>query len=225
MLTKVLFDFDGVLYDSTRVGMQKMLQAAQGLELSGLTTEILSNRWGEHLEELSKYWEKECRWPKGVAEIFFAEVCRIDQEFKIDFFPEAEEVLLTLIKQDYQLGIISNRTQDSLIRILKQNPFLNNFFKLITNSGAKYLKPDRRAINPFLNLGWKLGEICFVGDTLKYDYQFVKNLQNQISFIGRTSILHSRDNFLQEKIPSECIIDSLVEIFSALKFLNQQEVA
>jgi HAD superfamily hydrolase (TIGR01549 family) len=224
-IKKIIFDFDGVLYNSTEKGIEKMLQVAKLLNLPNLTTKEIIAKWGASLVDLGKYFEKTCGWAQGSAQYFFEKVHEVEKDFDYRFFEEVHKVILSLTVQGYKLGIISNRSEKSLLPILNDGPISKESFDLILNGSAPHLKPDSRAIKPFLELGWKLNEICFVGDTIDYDYQFAKNLGERISFISRTSILHSKEDFLQKQIPTECVINSLDEIFSSLEFLNRKEVA
>lgn len=222
------FDFDGVLYDSILESVRRMIRVAKESNLRGLTEEIILKEWGASLKDLASFFEKNCNWSSGCGEEFRKNLIKFEKNKKLFLFPGVREILSDL-KSEFNLAMISNRDGKSLEKIFKKCPTLEEKFDLIINGDSLFKKPDFKSIEPLCNFMSQRrdnGDICIIGDTVKYDWELVRNCKvangykRNFYFIGVTSGLCFKENFLAVGVPKKCIIESVNDIFSALRYLK-----
>ena len=200
----ILFDFDGTVINSMPFLENNAVSLLKEL---GFTTEEAQLKYRE-TTGLPFIQQMEIIAPerdnRNIVSQF--EEMKINNIYEQDPFPESEEVLLTLKKRGYMLGISSGTIEEIIIEYLQKK-------------GLSHLVQDSLGWKPgfekgkdhfeFIKLKYELisEEIVFIGDSLN---DAKRAHTNTIHFIGRTGMFQLKD--FQKILPETTVITSLTEV-------------
>ncbi|MCX6795701.1 MAG: HAD-IA family hydrolase [Candidatus Falkowbacteria bacterium] len=223
----LIFDVDGVLIRSTEVGFDCMFETAKKLGLQMPNQDFLKKHWGKILEtELFPACFEELGWDTSIGiSLVIDTYLEIAAQKRYPPIAGLKESLKWL-SDNYLLGIASNRDQRTMkIRLAEANIDEGLFSLRRRPEGLVYSKPDPRVFNCFWEQGCVPENTLFVGDTIDYDWMAVKNHQPRFHFVGVTSILHSRTDFITAGVPESMVIDSPAELPDLLKLLSSSSMS
>lgn len=223
----IIFDFDGVILDSTKIGMKRHIEAAKELNIKEPSIKLQKEHWGGV-------------WKTGFLNAIASVLGWTNQE-KAEFkklnikkaiatkykpIPELNNTLNELHKKGIILTIVSSRNFESMRDRLKEIKIAIKIFDFIqTRDRYEVTKPDPRVFNPALDELKKRGiipnQIVSVGDTINYDCKSAKDHVPKIQFIGITSGAATKQEFIDAGVNSKLIIESVAELPKALKNLNK----
>lgn len=206
----IIFDADGVIFLSTKVGMDSLIMAA---EISGVVVPDSSQvraLWGYPLEsvvipKLACFLE----WPSHKIPEIIHRFLDISQSNK---YPEQPGLIdkLKSLSQQCKLGIISNRDKDSLLMRLEEQKINGNLFTHMQTTDSGIIKPDPRVFDHFWNgAGFKPESTIFIGDSIDFDLAAARNHQPKIDFVAITSGLHSRAEFIAADVQGRNIFHNI----------------
>ena len=181
MIKGIIFDFDGVLINSTRPSMKRHQLTAKQLGLEVPTLRILRSLWGKHWEsELLPELAQDMGWTNAELEIYRE---LYGQQYSLMKFQPIKGLIKMLSrfrKQELILSILSSRDRYSMMIRMKQVNINPQLFAIIqSHSDCEFVKPDLRVFNPVLKkyqeLGIKINQIIYIGDTVKFDFQAIND--------------------------------------------------
>ncbi|MBN2884880.1 HAD-IA family hydrolase [Patescibacteria group bacterium] len=214
MVQNVIFDADGVLLLSIKVGINTMLEAIKICDLNSPTYNEVLQVWGGNLEsELLPLLASRYNWPAGsvqkVVNLFLA-------LSESTVYPQQPKLLKTLeyLSRRYNLGIASNRDAHSLDWRLRQHGIKKSLFKHIQTSDDGINKPDPRVFDKFWNghVGFNPRQTLYVGDSIKHDLVVARMHNPPLAFIAITSGLHSTGEFVRAGVKVTHIFKSVIEL-------------
>ncbi len=163
MLELIIFDYDGVLINSTQTGFYRFQRVARSLGLKAPTFAQLRENWGDHFEtEYAPELAKKLNWPASGLELFIQKINALAPDFKA--YEGMSEMLKKLAKK-FQLAIISNRNRESMLRNAKRlNLDLSLFSLILAREDCLFLKPEPRVFDQvFGEVGVGPDNAIFVG--------------------------------------------------------------
>lgn len=219
-MKNVIFDADGVLLLSTKVGINTLLKAITTCGLNAPSFEDVRKIWGHRLEsELIPLIAKQCSWPDGnvkkVAETFLS-------LSDSTVYPRQAKLVETLefLSDRYRLGIASNRDSYSLSWRLRQHGIDEKLFHHIQTADEGISKPDPRIFEKFWNGGgFDPLQTLYIGDSIAHDLEAARRHNPPLKFLAITSGLHSMGEFVRAGVKVTHIFKSVVEIPEALRFM------
>lgn len=137
--------------------------------------------------------------------------------------PKMLEVIKTLAKNRYHMGILSNAADtDEVHRLLKRFNLFEYFDPIIVSADVGFRKPDRRIFEAFL-AHWDLdpGQIVMVGDTLDADIAGARQVGMHHIWIRRNA--HMQAATVDLKVTADIIADSLSQVPVLIRKLVGQE--
>jgi phosphoglycolate phosphatase-like HAD superfamily hydrolase len=211
------FDFDGVIVDNTLLGYQKSNQITAELGLPPVPVSLLREHWGKRASDLAAII---CRHHGRETAYNIAYFIRRIREINIhaDLNKNLLVSLLALSEAGFLIGIITSRDRDELQKHAEEIGLDLNIFDYIqTLDDYPCHKPSGDVFKPLfqwahdLDRGLAAKNIAYFGDTVKCDYQAVKNarLQGQaIKFIGVCSGVNTYEEFLAAGLEGKEIVKS-----------------
>lgn len=220
MKKNLIFDADGVLLLSTKVGINTLLKAITTCGLNAPSFEDVRRIWGRRLEsELIPLISQQCSWPEGnvkkVAETFLSLA-------DSTVYPQQAKLVETLefLSGRYRLGIASNRDSHSLSWRLRQHGIDEKLFHHIQTADSGVSKPDPRIFEKFWNgVGFNPLETLYIGDSIEHDLEAARRHDPPLSFVAITSGLHSMGEFIRAGVKVTHIFKSVIELPEALIFI------
>ncbi|MDD5290428.1 MAG: HAD family hydrolase [Patescibacteria group bacterium] len=210
--TGIIFDFDGVLNNSTRSGMNYHIEVAKKASLNPPTKKILKLLWGMKWEELLNELAIWFNWPEGGVNRFKAAYNENYESHRYLSFKDIKKILEQL--RGIPMTIASSRDIKSMLQKMEEiglNP--EQFLCICSHSSSQFLKPDPRALEMAIDaLLAKLvtrERIIFIGDTVNYDLAAAKNAR--LTFIGVSSGASTIKDFLAAGVSREYILSDRVD--------------
>ena len=204
MLKAIIFDFDDTLVRYKDINVKCHQSAAKELKLKVPSKEELLSFSG-------KPWDKMIKsiW-KGIdlkkfKKVYYKYANKLPR-LPIKGIPET---LKYLKNKDYKLFILSSKSKDKIISILKQVKIPLDYFTYIFGcEDIKLHKPSGEAFDVFLNkFNYSKKDVVYVGDSIT-DLEAAKNAN--IPFIGVLTGQCNRPIFLNNNIKT--IINSVGEL-------------
>ena len=166
----IIFDFDGTILDSPRIGVEFCCQAARILKLplpEGMRGQ-LRKLWGRPADELIHT----C-WPNANVEEFLREWERIEASQGVPMFSGMKEIL-TFLGEQYVLSILTSRQKQTLWRQFSDHN-IGSFFRFVyALEDCPFPKPDPRSIDllfhDYNRIGVKRNSLIYIGDSAGADY-------------------------------------------------------
>jgi len=217
----VIFDVDGVLLWSVEIGINTLIKAISICELKEPSFNDLRLMWGFRLkEELIPILSAKLDWPIGSEERVANLFLDLSNDITYPRQPGLIKSLESLVKHGYQLGVATNRDMKSLVWRFEQQGIKAGFFRHIQTPDGGFGKPDPRVFHHFwYSLGFNPQETLYVGDSIAHD--LLASLKNDppLAFVGITSGLHTRDEFIQAGVPKTHIFNNMMELSAMLPSL------
>jgi phosphatidylglycerol:prolipoprotein diacylglycerol transferase len=160
----VLFDLDGTLLDSKNLVFKSFIHTFEHFRPGYvLKDEELESFFGPTLQTtFSKYAKDE----KEVQEMieYYREFNKANHDEMVSLFPGVKEIITTLHKKKYKLGIISSKKDDLVNHALELFNIKDKFDIIIGADMVKKHKPDPEGILLAIKK-LESKNACFVGDT------------------------------------------------------------
>jgi len=207
----VLFDFDGVIIDSSVDCMREIIDIAKKLHLHVPNYEFIRKLWGVPYEKIMIEIKSKYQWSDYNLKEYYA-YCDLHKR-KRNIFPGIETMLFNLKEQDVFLAIISSRAKQSLNSKLEEYQIKKYFDYIQGFEDCKFYKPNEEvfsnAISIFRNLWSRDGDIVFVGDTI-IDFEAAKRAN--LWFIGITSGAVTKQEFIKVGLSKKMIFEDPTQI-------------
>ena len=166
-LRTVIFDFDGVINDSVKLGIERItkLAAAAGHKIPEDIRERLPRHWGIY-------------GPKMIKAIFDIDDKASNELYKewervdaTDFFPlilNAKETIQYLRNGlNLKIGMLTSRNRQNLMDVINYHGLSELFDAIQCRDDCAFVKPDPLSFNHILNLLNVPKDACiYVGDTI-----------------------------------------------------------
>jgi pyrophosphatase PpaX len=210
MINTVLFDFDGTLVDTNAVIIESWQHTFRTLEGKERPLEDIIKTLGEPLV---------VTMAKLFPHMDTSETIPIYRDFQRDnfienvsLFPGMGELVVTLKRKGYKLGLVTSRMKRSTTLGLEKFKLKEYFDVIITADDTDKHKPDPEPVNIALEkLDSKAEESILIGDS-RFDILCAKNA-------GVKSILVAWSIAFPEEVP-DYIIKTAEEVFQILDKYN-----
>lgn len=207
----IILDLDGTLLDSDNVVIKTWKELIKTYKNSDykISDNELRKFSGPPLAETIPYIFPEYDYKEMLNNYCERTKKYYDSDLKI--FYHAIKVIRTLKKEEYILGVITQKNYERSSYSLKKFKILNSFDFLISGDTIKYPKPNPYSINVIKEkYHLKNEEILYVGDNY-LDYLFAKNA--------------NVDNILMTMLPRKyedtphpiCFLNSYDELYKEIK--------
>ena len=222
----LIFDFDGVVVDTTMPAFKFIQESLYKHGLPTVEDSFLRSIWGRPVEEIHKLIEEE------IGEEFPAKLRLELKSYRPKCNPNQE--LAFFLQKSRQNGdkiaLVTNRTKKDINGILDHNTcrHLLDLFHFVQSGEKNIKKPDPLVFKSILDSleyqKYQIKNIIFFGDTVAYDYQAVLNFNKTSSykmlFFGVISGASTEKDFIKAGLNSDYLI-SLEEIPDKVSsFLN-----
>lgn len=207
-----IFDLDGVLVDSTRLGCQKIELILERLDLPAIPHSFLIKNWDKKMSEIFDIVGAEIGASESQVALMNEMEPRVSLELPYKFSREIFETLLNLRMLEYYTGLLTSRTNANLQQVVNQTGMpLSLFHKVQTADHWPHQKPSGRAFGPFANWanahGLKPEHMVYFGDTISQDLRATQNYEWPIDFVGVVSGVNTREEFLDAGVSLCRIVD------------------
>jgi phosphoglycolate phosphatase-like HAD superfamily hydrolase len=208
----LIFDADGVLVDSTALSCQKIDIILDSLNLPAIPRPFLIKNWGIKLPDLFELISQEIGASPEQTKLMNELEPQVALELPYTFPREIFEALLSLRMCDCYVGLLTNRSNASLQRLVAQTGMpLSLFDKIQTPDHWPHPKPDSRVFGPFANWagarGIKPEEMAYFGDTISQDLKATQNYEWPIDFVAVVSGINTREEFFDAGVQLCRIVD------------------
>ena len=194
----LIFDFDGVIVDSTMIGFRKINKNLSGLNLPEVSENFLRKHWGKKADDLFSLVCEEVGASQEKKENF-----KMRDAYMLEEYALSSEVVAALseLQETNYIGLLTSRTDNSLYNLANKIGLDLNMFDFIqTADRCSYTKPDGSVFKPLLEwvraLGFAASDVVYFGDTIDYDYAATQNCQPRIDFVGVASGVNTVRDFL-----------------------------
>lgn len=208
----VIFDFDGVIIDSTHRGMERAIQIAEkwGLKMPADIRRHLKENWhmpGAQLIETCLKLDSE------TAHKFYQEWETIDSSRPLPLVKGSVEILRKLGARGFKIFLLTSRNRKNLMSVLNYFHLIPFFDFIQAKDDWVFVKPDPRVFSPSLHKlsqdGIDIGNCIYIGDT---PADFSAASQIDIVCISALTGLHDCSDFLQAGQRRENIISSIADL-------------
>lgn len=207
-----VFDFDGVLVDSTKLGVERFNIILDRLGLPSVSLEMLRKNWGAKLVDVIDFICTEVGATDEQKRLFKEMEPEVSAQMPYQLTREMMEALLNLRLFNCYVGLITSRTNESFLQIAaKVGLSLKIFHQIQTANHFYHHKPDGRVFGPILNWakvrGVEAEEVIYIGDTVDNDFAATQNCDPPLNFLGVVSGANTREEFLEAGVPLCRIVD------------------
>ncbi|MFA6514255.1 MAG: HAD hydrolase-like protein [Patescibacteria group bacterium] len=207
-----VFDFDGVLVDSTKLCIERFNIILGRLGLPSVSSELLRKNRGMKLVDLIDFICLEVGATDEQKKLFQTMDSEVNAQMPYQLKREIMEALLNLRLFNCYVGLITSRTNESFMTIAaKVGLSLKIFHQIQTADHFNHHKPDGRVFNPFINWAKAYGvspeEMVYIGDTVDADFAATQDRNPKLEFIGVVSGANTREEFLEAGVPPCRIVD------------------
>ncbi|NCD00845.1 HAD family hydrolase [bacterium] len=226
----LIFDFDGVIYCSTKASMEKVIKnaiIAVG-EKKAPNMKLVKSFWGQSIYHMAESFSVYKRWNALDKKRFLEAHLNDDSPLEIDRIKQKEiiEMLYMFKDKGKNLYIVSNRQKKSLTVVAKDIDLDLSIFKEIVfgdtvkKNGRFITKPDPLVLCPILLTKDKeeskpITDFVLIGDSANYDFMLAT--RTNIDFVGVASLLHDSEEwkyyFLKHKLPNKKhLIENILDL-------------
>lgn len=207
-----IFDFDGVVIDSTHVGMTRAIQIAKrwDLKMPADIRQRLKENWhmpGAQLIETCFKLDSEA------AHRFYQEWETIDSSRPLPLVKGSVEVLRKLRSGGLKIFLLSSRNRKNLMYVLNYFRLVQFFDFIQAKDDWMFVKPDPLVFFPSWRRlsqdGIDIGNCFYIGDT-PADFRVAS--QRGVIGISALTGLHDCSDFLQAGQKRENIISSIADL-------------
>jgi HAD superfamily hydrolase (TIGR01549 family) len=216
VLKAMLLDFDGVVVNSTTMGMDNHLRIMKMLKLRLPTRDQLRRYWGDGWHNLVAALGRERKWTANQVKLFKQTYNEVVVENSYPRFRGLAGIYQLLRNEGVLLYIASNRDEASLKYHLRQVGLSEELFEgIFSLENREPKKPDPAALEIiFKELRQKKikpQEIVFVGDTVNFDLKMVRRCKPPIHFLGVVSGVATKAEFLAAGLEEKFILEAGVD--------------
>ena len=223
----LIFDWDGTLLNSTESGYKKVEKTLEKLGIMPPPREFLKKHWGMRADKLINLILQVTK-NHNISYNDFNDTYYLVEE-KYPSIEEVYEILISLKNFGYKIGLITSRTSESWLKccsIINFNTKCFDFTQTINH--FPHHKPSGRVFGPLLNWtkshGYMPNDVVYFGDTVSYDLKATRDSNPSIDFVGVSSGVNSKEDFLDAGVNASRIINSYEELPPFLNRLIQQKV-
>jgi len=221
MIKAIIFDVDDTLIDSGKAMAKTYIKVARNLDIripEELEVAKLNGLPGPKMVETL--------WPNLDHKVFKQEYSKV-RASRYDVFPSVKEVIDSLKKKSYLLGILTSRKLLTLEERFSQAGIdIKNFEFLTTTSNSSYHKPDPRVFDSLKAHLRKNGisgqEALYVGDSM---YDFEAATRAGLSFVCVLQGAWTKEEFLQAGLRSASILKSLRDLPIVLEAMDGENLS
>ncbi|MBI2632886.1 MAG: HAD-IA family hydrolase [Parcubacteria group bacterium] len=210
----VLYDFDGVILDSSRVGLKniKKIVAREGIEIPSDIRDRAKKYWGLPGAELT---EKLFDLTKKDAEELYKKWEEQEEQHMLPLVENAFNTLSMISEYFGKVcGIVTARNRDNLMKVVDHYGIKKFFYEIQTREDSLFHKPDPRVFDPILKKLEPFGiakENCiFIGDTIG-DMKAARGAGIEFFASAGTS-LTPKEQFSDEGLDEDHMLHSIVEL-------------
>lgn len=217
----IIHDWDDTITNSFESYSQFYYDFAEYYKIADTNLDTLKKHWGGTVPEIVAGV-----WPHlstEEAEQKTKEFIKVIKEWRksypVSIFPQIKDTFKKLNKLGIKLGIVSSgdRLQIQKIYCEQISHKMNYHEFMFDNKDLGYRKPDPRVFDIPLKLlagiGITSNEVIYVGDSFQ-DYHSAKN--RGLIFFAVTTGLKTKEDFLQEGVSSDYILNNFNEILELL---------
>lgn len=205
------FNLDGTLIDSSKSGLERILQLAKARNLPA-TPEIeqgIRNMWGANPLLIIETF-----WPQENPRAFFAAWEDLDIAEPHPAFPGTREALKKLYPY-FNMSIVTNRHPKIIFAQLLYNGIVELFEQIITPAHNGHKKPEPEIMEPIFE-EYKANQterkdIILVGDTVECDWKLAQAVGIEFYAVLSGGV-DTREKFLATGVPKDHIIDSVADL-------------
>ncbi|MFZ2310805.1 MAG: HAD-IA family hydrolase [Patescibacteria group bacterium] len=206
----VIFDVDGVLLDSVGRSVAALCRAITKHDLPPHFN-LITEKWGQPFKAvLIPALALAGKWP-----LYKQQLVERDLEvfFETSVFGGAfglKEKLQSLKDANLALGVLTNRSDKMLEKAFTDLGLDSNIFDFLHSADCGVQKPNSQVFEKISEF-YRPDEIIFVGDSIICDLPAAYNHEPAIDFVGITSAIHSKKNFISAGVPEDMIFDSVTD--------------
>jgi HAD superfamily hydrolase (TIGR01549 family) len=211
----IIFDMDGVLIDSVA---RSIACLCGSISKHGLVPDynLITENWGRSFEnELIPILSESGAWPEYKKHLIVQDTNDFFERASFSGPVNLKEKLEALKDFDHELGIVTNRSLRMMEKGLADLDIDQNIFNYLHSGSTGIYKPDPLVFQSIIQFS-HFREITFVGDSLYCDLPAAYNSEPQIKFIGITSIIHNKEDFVKAGVPENFIYESVVNFIDEL---------
>lgn len=211
----VIFDADGVLVDSVERSLATLCGIISRHDLDPNYNLIVKN-WGHSFGDfLIPLLAEAGSWPEYKKLLVLKDAG--------DYFENAVfrgpnnlgEKLIALKESGRDIGIITNRNLKMLEKALNDLSIDSGLFNYLHSADSGILKPDPQVFEHIFRYHPNYS-VTFIGDSIICDLPAAYNCQYKVDFIGITSVIHKREDFLLAGVPEKMIYDSVIDFIDTI---------
>lgn len=211
----IVFDMDGVLIDSTTRSIASLCGA---ISKHGLTPDynLIIENWGRSFEGgVIPVLSESGSWPEYKKYLIVQETNDFFERTSFNGPNNLKEKLQSLKNINCELGIVTNRNLRMMEKGLADLDINQNLFNYLHSSDTGICKPDPMVFDSITQFT-HLEEIIFVGDSIFCDLPAAYNYKSKVNFVGITSIIHKKEDFISAGVPENLIYDSVIDFIDEL---------
>jgi phosphoglycolate phosphatase-like HAD superfamily hydrolase len=211
----IIFDLDGVLVDS----VERSLAALCGIiSRHGLDPnyDFIIRNWGHSFEGiLIPLLAEVGNWPEYKKILVLQEANDFFEHVTFKEFINLEEKLIALKELGHGLGVITNRSLKSMEKALFDLNIEKSLFDFLHSADSGICKPNPQVFEHVFRYH-PSSKVTFVGDSIICDLPAARNCQPKVDFVGITSIIHNKEDFVIAGVPEHMIYDSVVDFMTEI---------
>ena len=175
----ILFDLDGTLLDSRQPIMDAMFAMMQKYLPNRFTQDEILERFGESFDETYRKFSLELANKATREQMYdtYLDYMKLNHIKNSKLFPFVQEGLTQLKLLGYQLGIVTNKQREFVLKGLEQVEIIKLFNTIVCVDDVAFGKPSPEPIIKAMNtLGVKSNQTLMVGDS-RYDMDAARAAQ------------------------------------------------
>ena len=214
MIKSVIFDVDGVLIDSVSRSVASLCGIISRHNLEPNYSLIINN-WGYSFSDvLIPILAADGAWPDYKVQLVLNDANLYFEEAHFSGPANLKEKLEALKEADCGLGIVTNRSFRMLEKALFDLNVNQELFDHLHSADTGILKPDPRVFEQILKNAGE--QVFFIGDSIVCDLPAANQCSPKVDFVGITSIIHSKEDFVAAGVPEHKVHDSVVDFIDEL---------
>ena len=207
----IIYDFDGVLLDSTKTSGKRFLEAAEKI---GLPINDEARNRAATVSKVGAAIAKKI-WPNADLDALYRAWEEIDLAYDFKLCPGAIGILEYARHCHYQQSVLSNRATETLEPLMRKLNVERFMLARWACARTAFLKPDPRSAEPLISIYQKKAcisrnELLFVGDSATHDWPVAR--ETGAKFVGVLTGADTEDELLAAGVPHKNIIASVAEL-------------
>jgi HAD superfamily hydrolase (TIGR01549 family) len=206
----VIFDVDGVLLDSVGRSVAALCRAITKHDLAPHFN-LITDKWGHSFKDvLIPALALAGKWPLYKQQLVERDLEVFLETSSFGGPVGLKEKLQSLKEIGLSLGVVTNRDNRMLERALIDLGLDSNIFDFIHSADCGVQKPNPQVFEKISEF-YRADEIIFVGDSVICDLPTAYNHEPIIDFVGITSVIHGKKDFVAAGVPEDMIFDSVID--------------